>query len=235
MTTTTQRQTPRRIAIIGGTGAQGKGLGARFAAAGHTVTLGSRDADRAAATATELTEVVRAAAPDAGAITGARNEDAVRDADVIVVATPWDDSPTSVAWLAPYAEGKVVVSCVNPLGFDKQGPYGLAVAAGSAAEHIAAQLPGALVAGAFHHVAAPKLVRFDTPLRDDVLVASDDPTALEITCALAASVAGRPGINAGRLRMCRHLEPMTATLISINKAYRTHSGITISNVELTAE
>ena len=221
-----------RIAIIGGTGAQGKGLAARFAAVGHTVALGSRNAERAIAAATELRGVVPV---DAGEIIGAGNEAIAADADVIVVATPWDDSPTSVAWLAPYAEGKVVISCVNPLGFDKRGPYGLVVEAGSAAEHIAAQLPGALVAGAFHHVAAPKLVKFDKPLNDDVLVASDDPTAMDVTCELAASVAGRPGINAGALRMCRHLEPMTATLISINKTYKTHSGIAISNVELAQD
>lgn len=226
--------TPKRIAIVGGTGAQGRGLAARFAAAGHTIVLGSRDAERAAASAAELAAIVAEAVPSAAPITGASNDDAVRDADVIVVATPWDDSPSSVAWLAPHAEGKVVISCVNPLGFDKRGPYGLSVAAGSAAEHIATQLPGALVAGAFHHVAAPKLVKFGQPLRDDVLVASDDATAMEVTCALAATVAGRPGINAGALRMCRHLEPMTATLISINKTYKTHSGITISNVELPA-
>jgi NADPH-dependent F420 reductase len=216
------------IAIIGGTGAQGRGLAARFAAAGHTVVLGSRDATRAGESAAELTAILPTGSTT---VTGASNEDAVRDADVIVVATPWDDSPTSVTWLAPYAEGKVVISCVNPLGFDKRGPYGLTVAAGSAAEHIAAQLPGALVAGAFHHVAAPKLVKFDKPLTDDVLVASDDAMALATTSELAATVAGRPGINAGALRMCRHLEPMTATQISINKAYKTHSGITISNVE----
>lgn len=226
---------PQRIAIIGGTGAQGRGLAARFASVGHTVVIGSRDAERASASAAELADIVTSAVPDAGAIIGASNEDAVRDAEVIVVATPWDDSPSSLAWLAPYAVGKVVISCVNPLGFDKRGPYGLTVEAGSAAEHIAAQLPGALVAGAFHHVAAPKLVKFDRPLSDDVLVASDDPTAMALTCALAESVAGRPGINAGALRMCRHLEPMTATLISINKTYKTHSGITISNVDLARE
>ena len=224
--------TPQRIAIIGGTGAQGRGLAARFAAAGHTVVLGSRDGDRASASAAELTELLPAGSTT---VTGASNEDAVRDADVIVVATPWDDSPSSVSWLAPYVDGKVVISCVNPLGFDKRGPYGLTVEAGSAAEHIAAQLPGALVAGAFHHVAAPKLVKFDKSLGDDVLVASDDPTAMAVTCELAATVGGRPGINAGALRMCRHLEPMTATLISINKAYKTHSGIMISNVELVSD
>ncbi|BBH18398.1 NADPH-dependent F420 reductase [Nocardioides baekrokdamisoli] len=221
-----------RIAIIGGTGAQGKGLAARFAAAGHTVALGSRDAERAIAAAVELSDLMPAGA---GEISGAANEAIADGADVIVVATPWDDSPTSVAWLAPYAAGKVVISCVNPLGFDKRGPYGLVVDAGSAAEHIAAQLPGALVAGAFHHVAAPKLVKVDQALGDDVLVASDDATAMAVTCELAATVAGRPGINAGALRMCRHLEPMTATLISINKTYKTHSGINISNVELASD
>ena len=152
---------------------------------------------------------------------------------MIVVATPWDASPSSHAWLAPLVEGKVVISCVNPLGFDKHGPFGLAVDAGSAAEHLARQLPGALVAGAFHHVAAGRLAQLENQMHDeDVLVASDDLRALETTCELARAVVGKRGIDAGPLRACRQLEPWTAVLININKGYRTHSGIAVRNVGL---
>lgn len=219
---------PYDIAILGGTGAQGRGLAARFAHAGHTVTLGSRDGARAEAAAAEFSSELGSELE----VTGAANADAAARASVIVVATPWDDSPTSHDWLAPLAAGKVVISCVNPLGFDKSGPFGLRVEAGSAAEHLAAQLPDALVAGAFHHVAAGRLIDLSQSLDDeDVLVATDHDEALAVTCKLALAVSGRIGIDAGPLRMCSILEPLTATLIAVNKNYRTHSGIALRNVD----
>lgn len=217
------------IAILGGTGAQGRGLGVRFAAAGHAVVLGSRDRARADCAAEGMQDLLPPDAKDR--VSAATNAEAAAQADVILVATPWDDSPTSHAWLSPLATDKVVISCVNPLGFDKSGPFGLAVSAGSAAEHLARQLPEARVAGAFHHVAAGRLADLRHSLDDeDVLVASDDLTALRITCDLARSVSRRRGIDAGPLRVCRQLEPWTAVLIGVNKNYTTHSGIALRNV-----
>ena len=221
--------TPHTIAIIGGTGAQGRGLAVRFAAAGHRVILGSRDAARAVAAATELSDNRGGRLMVVG---GDSNEGAAARAQVVVIATPWNPDRASVAELEPHSRGKVVISCVNPLGFDKRGPYGLEVAAGSAAEHFAALLPEAKVAGAFHHVAASRLLDLACELSgEDVLVGADDLEALKVAVELSRAVSGRAGIDAGGLRACRQLEPWTAVLIGINQNYRTHSGIAVRNVD----
>jgi NADPH-dependent F420 reductase len=213
------------IAVIGGTGPQGKGLGYRFAKAGHTVVIGSRAADRAAGVAEEI--VARGVT---GSVTGASNADAAAAADLVLLAVPYDGHDELVAALADQLAGRIVVSCVNPLGFDKRGPYGLDVDR-SAAEAAAAIVPGARVTGAFHHVAAASLWSEEEYLdHEDVLVCGDDAEAVAAVVELAATVTGRPGIKAGALRLARQLEPLTAVLISINKAYKTRSGIKISGV-----
>jgi NADPH-dependent F420 reductase len=218
--------TSYRIAVVGGTGPQGKGLAYRFAKHGHAVVLGSRAADRAEAAAKEISDRV----PDA-TVSGAGNADAAADADVVVLAIPYDGHDDLVDDLAPVLEGKTVISCVNPLGFDKQGPYGLDVPSGSAAEGAAAILPESGVVGAFHHVSAVSLWGEEAFLdHEDVLVCGDDADAKQVAIDLARCVTGRDGIDAGRLRLARQLEPLTAVLISINKRYKTRSGIAISGV-----
>jgi NADPH-dependent F420 reductase len=127
--------------------------------------------------------------------------------------------------------GKVVVSCVNPLGFDKRGPYALAVPEGSAAEQAAAELPDSRVVAAFHHVSAVNLLGEKPVLDDeDVLVCGDDADAKQAVCELASTVTGRLGIDAGSLRLAHQLESLTAVLISINKRYRARSGVRITNL-----
>src|SRR3954452_16078154 len=110
------------IAVVGGTGPQGRRLGDRWARHGHRVFVGSRSAERAEATAAEILERV----PDAR-VSGASNADAAAQAEVVVLAVPYEGHDELVASLAEPLTGKVVVSCVNPLGFDKQGPYALDV------------------------------------------------------------------------------------------------------------
>ena len=220
------------IAVIGGTGPQGKGLGLRFAVAGHPVLLGSRSADRAQAAAEELSATLTG--PGAGLISGAENAKAAAAADVVVLAVPYDGHAELVASLRAELAGKVVISCVNPLGFDKRGPFGLAVAEGSAAEQAAVLLPGSRVTAAFHHVSAVTLLGDGHGLdAQDVLVCGDDPDARAIVVELAATVTGRPGIDVGPLRMARQLEPLTAVLISINKRYKAHSGVLITGLPET--
>jgi NADPH-dependent F420 reductase len=213
------------IAVIGGTGPQGRGLAYRWARHGHTVVLGSRAADRAEATAAEIRERL----PEAS-VRGAANADALEGADVVVLAVPYDGHDELVTALAGGLAGKVVVSCVNPLGFDKQGPYGLDVER-SAAESAAAIVPDARVVGAFHHVSAPSLWGSADYLdHEDILVCGDDSEAKELVIGLAQAVTGRDGVDAGRLRLARQLEPLTAVLISINKRYKTRSGVAISGI-----
>jgi len=214
------------IAVVGGTGPQGRGLAYRWARHGHRVVLGSRSAERARATATEVSERL----PEAQ-VTGTTNEEAVRAADVVVLAVPYDGHDDLVASLADSLAGKVVISCVNPLGFDEHGPFALDVPGGSAAETAAALVPGARVVGAFHHVSAPRLWGKREYLdHEDVLVCGDDEDAKQVAIELARAVTSRPGVDAGRLRIARQLEPWTAVLISINKRYKVRSGTAISGL-----
>ena len=214
------------IAVIGGTGPQGRGLAYRWARHGHRVVLGSRSAERAQEAAEQITARV-----DGAEVTGATNADAAAGADVVVLAVPYDGHDDLVASLAGPLAGKTVISCVNPLGFDKQGPYGLDVPGGSAAETAAALVPEATLVGAFHHVSAPSLWGDAEYLdHEDVLVCGDDPEAKAVAIELARAVTSRDGVDAGRLRIARQLEPWTAVLISINKRYKTRSGTSISGV-----
>lgn len=218
--------TTYHIAVIGGTGPQGKGLAYRWAKHGHEVVLGSRSAGRAEAAAKEIADRL----PDA-TVSGAENADAADGADVVVLAVPYDGHDDLVRSLADHLAGKVVISCVNPLGFDKQGPFGLDVPGGSAAESAASMVPDARVVGAFHHVSAVNLWGDEEYLdHEDVLVCGDDPDAKAVAIELARAVTSRDGVDAGRLRIARQLEPWTAVLISINKRYRTRSGTAISGI-----
>jgi NADPH-dependent F420 reductase len=214
------------IAVIGGTGPQGRGLAYRWARHGHRVVLGSRSAERAQEAAGRIAERL----PDAS-VTGTTNADAASGADVVVLAVPYDGHDELVASLVGQLAGKVVVSCVNPLGFDKQGPFGLDVPGGSAAETAASLAPEARLVGAFHHVSAVTLWGEEDYLdHEDVLVCGDDEEAKAVAIELARAVTSRDGVDAGRLRIARQLETWTAVLISINKRYKTRSGTSISGL-----
>lgn len=213
------------IAVVGGTGPQGRGLAYRFALAGHPVVIGSRDADRADEKATEINSKL-----DEPIVTGATNAGAAAASDVVLLAVPWDGHAELVTGLADQLAGKIVISCVNPLGFDAAGPFGL-VLEESAAQEAQRLVPSARVVGAFHHVAALSLWKTPDALsHEDVLVCGDDEESKNTIIELAASVTGKPGIDAGGLRLARQLEPLTAVLISMNKRYKTRSGIAITGV-----
>ncbi|MGW6425096.1 NADPH-dependent F420 reductase [Nocardia sp. NPDC055053] len=221
------------VAVIGGTGAQGKGLAYRFARHGHDIVLGSRVAHKAEAVAAQVTERLAEVA-GAGSARGAANADAVAGADVVLLAVPYDGHDELVASLAAEGalDGKTIISCVNPLAFDKRGAHGRVIngGEGSAAESAAELAPAATVVGAFHNVSAPALWGKDEFLDEDVIVVGDSAEGKQIAIDLAASVAGRPGIDGGKLRLARALEPLTAVLISINRKHKAHSGIRITGL-----
>jgi NADPH-dependent F420 reductase len=215
----------RTIAVLGGTGPQGRGLARRWAAAGLEVVLGSRSAERAATTAKELAEAT------GGRVSGAANEDAARAADIAVVAVPWDGHGELLQGLAEALAGKIVVDCVNPLGFDKQGPYPLVPEEGSAAQQAAALLPDSTVVAAFHHLSA---VLLEDPAVDsvecDVLVLGEDREATDVIRALADLLPGGRGVYGGRLRNAHQVEALTANLIAINRRSKTHAGIRVTGL-----
>jgi 8-hydroxy-5-deazaflavin:NADPH oxidoreductase len=220
---------PYRIAVVGGTGPQGKGLAYRFAKGGHDVVVGSRAVEKAESAAAEI--IGRLPARGAGTVRATTNADACAQADVVLLAIPYDGHDELVAKL-PLNE-KTVISCVNPLAFDKRGAHGQVIdeGLGSAAETAQRVAPGAAVVGAFHHVSAVKLWGSSDFLdEEDVLVCGDSPEGKEVAIELARSVTGRPGVDAGSLRLARQLEPLTAALININRRYKTHAGVRISGL-----
>jgi NADPH-dependent F420 reductase len=207
------------IGVLGGTGDQGRGLARRLVLAGQKVIIGSRDAGRAAA-----------AAQTCGA-TGAANSDCAAAADIVIVAVPWEGHRELLASLTGPLAGKVVVDCVNPMGFDKQGAYALPVPEGSAAQQAAAVLPDSTVVGAFHHVSATLLLDPEVDdLDQDILVLGDDRNATDLVQALADLLPGARGVYAGRLRNCGQVEALTANLVSVNRRYKGHAGLRITDI-----
>jgi 8-hydroxy-5-deazaflavin:NADPH oxidoreductase len=215
------------LAFLGGTGDQGRGLARRLALAGHSVVLGSRSAERAA----EAAASVRAGLPEDADVSGATNAEAAERAEIAVVAVPYDGHAPLLADLAAALRGKIVIDCVNPLGFDGQGAFALDVAEGSAAQQAAALLPDSVVVAAFHHVSAvllldPAVDRVDT----DVLVLGEDRAATDTVQALVADIPGMRGVYAGRLRNAHQVEALTANLIAVNRRYKAHAGLRVTDV-----
>jgi 8-hydroxy-5-deazaflavin:NADPH oxidoreductase len=213
------------VAVVGGTGPQGRGLARRWARAGVSVVIGSRDAARAEATAATLAEAT------GGTVTGAGNADAAAAADVVVVAVPWDGHAALLTELAGTLAGKVVVDCVNPLGFDKQGAYALPVEEGSATQQAASLLPDSTVVGAFHNISAVLLEDDEIEaVPTDVLVLGDVRSATDLVQALASVVPGMRGVYGGRLRNAHQVEALTANLISVNRRYQAHAGVRVTDI-----
>jgi 8-hydroxy-5-deazaflavin:NADPH oxidoreductase len=214
-----------KIGILGGTGPQGRGLATRLAVSGHEVLIGSRSPERAEAIAAETGQP-----NSSGRIVGVGNSDAAA-ADLVIVSVPYHGHADLLSTLARELAGKIVVDCVNPLGFDKRGPFPLRVAAGSAAQEAQQLLPDSTVIAAFHHVSAvllndPTVDRF----ADDVLVLGEDRDAVALVCELVTAIPGARGVYAGRLRNAGQVEAFAANLIAINRRYQTHAGLAITGV-----
>jgi 8-hydroxy-5-deazaflavin:NADPH oxidoreductase len=218
------------VGVLGGTGPQGRGLAVRLAAAGQRILLGSRDADRAAEVAKDVAQ--RAAAGGAQvSVQGGSNIDVAGAADLVIVAVPFAGHAATLAELAAPLAGKTVVDCVVPMGFDELGAYVLDVAEGSVTQQAAALLPDSSVVGAFHHLSAVLLEDLSRPTLDgDVMVVGDDRAATDTVQALAGRLPGMRGIYAGRLRNARQVEALTINLVSVNRRYKVHAGIRVTDV-----
>ena len=213
------------LAVLGGTGPQGRGLARRFAQAGLTVVIGGRSAERSAGVAAELSA-------DIGVeVSGTDNRTASEQGDIVLVVVPWEGHGELLTELKPALDGKIVVDCVNPLGFDKQGAYALAVEEGSATQQAAAILTESTVVGAFHNVSAVLLEDPDVDdLGTDVLVLGDEREATDLVQALADTIPGVRGIYGGHRRNAHQVEALTANLISMNRRYKAHAGVRVTDV-----
>ena len=202
-----------RIAIVGGTGKEGSGLAVRWARAGHSIIIGSRDGGKAKATAAELT------AAGHGAIAGDDNAAAVAAADVIVLSVPYAAHGDSVKTIAAAAAGKVLIDVTVPLVPPKVSRVQLP--AGRAAALEAQALLGAAtpVAAALHHVSHAHLADPTHAIHCDVLVCADDERAKTTALGLVRDL-GLRALDAGPLDNAVALESLTPVLIYMNKKYK---------------
>jgi 8-hydroxy-5-deazaflavin:NADPH oxidoreductase len=220
---------PGRVAVIGGTGDEGFGLAARWATAGIDVVIGSRDQGRAEDAAQRLSQLVGAAH-----VSGATNDAAARDAEVIVVTVPFSGQATIYKSIAEHVpDGAVVVDCTVPVGAAVGSKVGhvLGVWEGSAAQQAQGILPkGTLLCAAFHTLAAVALADLAVPLEGDVLTCgpkAGKPAVKE----LVEAIPNLRYVDAGPLENARIVEPITALLVGINRRYQTdRAGIQITGL-----
>ena len=215
------------IAIVGGTGPEGSGLALRWAQAGETVVIGSRDPQRASAIALEIQKQT------GGKVSGAENNAACQSAEIVVLTIPFEVHSTMLKQLKPaLRSGQIVVDTTVPLAASVGGrpTRTLGVWQGSAAQEAAELVPeGVAVVAAFHNVSA-ELVKQDGPVDCDVIVCSDDKRAARTVRELARKIPGVRALDGGRLENARIVEQITALLIGLNIRHKGHSGLRITGL-----
>ncbi len=217
------------IAILGGTGPAGMGLALRWARAGETIIIGSRDAQRAQ----QAAEKIKQRTGNQSLVSGMENSAACAAADLLVLTVPFEGQATLLKQLKPAIRaGSVLIDATVPLAASVGGRASrtLGVWQGSAAQQAAELVPkGVNVAAAFHNLSA-ELLNGDDALDCDVIVCSDDSNAGELTRALAAKIPGVRAIDGGKLENARILEQITALLIGLNIRHKGHGGIRITGL-----
>jgi NADPH-dependent F420 reductase len=223
---------PRTIAVLGGTGPEGYGLAVRWARAGETVIVGSRDAKRAQDAAARIKAAVNNAI-----VSGDENVAACASADLLVLTVPFEGHAALLKQIKPAIRtGSIVIDTTVPLAASVGGraTRTLGIWQGSAAQETAELVPkGVSVAAAFHNASA-ELLNADGPVDCDVIVCSDDPNATLEVRSLAAKIPGVRAIDGGKLETARILEQITALLIGLNIRHKGHSGIRITGLPKAA-
>jgi 8-hydroxy-5-deazaflavin:NADPH oxidoreductase len=224
----------RPIAILGGTGPAGTGLALRWARAGETIIIGSRDAARAQQTAAAIQQK---AGPQSH-ISGMENSAACAAAKVLMLTVPFEGQAALLKQLKPsISPGSILIDATVPLAASLGGRASRTVGVwqGSAAQQAAELVPKEVsVAAAFHNLSADLLNDLgsngDVPLDCDVIVCSDDPAAAQLTRELAAKIPGVRAIDGGKLENARIVEQITALLVGLNIRHKGHAGIRITGL-----
>lgn len=223
----------RPIAIIGGTGPAGLGLALRWARAGETIIIGSREEQRAQLAAA----AVQLKVGNHANISGMENSAACTAADVLTLTVPFEGQAALLKQLkSSITEGSILIDATVPLASAVGGRASrpLGVWQGSAAQQTAELVPkGVSVVAAFHNLSAD-LLNGDAPLDCDVIVCSDDPDAAQLTRELAAKIPGVRAIDGGKLENARIVEQITALLIGLNIRHKGHAGIRITGLPTAA-
>jgi len=221
------------IAILGGTGPAGLGLALRWARAGETIIIGSRNAERAREAATKIKEQLGGKAN----IIGQENSVACAAADLLALTVPFEGQAALLKQLKPsFRPGSVLIDCTVPLASSVGGRASrtLGVWQGSAAQQSAELVPkGVTVVAAFQNCSADVMYG-DDPVECDVIVCSDDPNAIQLVCKLATKIPGLRAIDGGKLENAHIVEQITALLIGLNIRHKGHGGIRITGLPATA-
>jgi hypothetical protein len=219
----------RTIAVLGGTGAEGFGLALRWAIAGETVIIGSRDAKRAQ----EAADRIKLRTGASANVSGMENAVACAAADLVVLTIPFESQAALLKQLKlAFRAGTIVVDATVPLAASVGGRASrtLGVWQGSAAQQTAELLPsGVTVVAAFQNIGA-EILNAEGPVDCDVLVCSDQAEASETVRSLAAKIPGVRAIDGGKLENARILEQITALQIGLNIRHKGHSGIRITGL-----
>ena len=221
----------RTIAIIGGTGPAGTGLALRWARAGETIIIGSRDAARAEQTA----EVIRARVGANAKVSGMENTTACAATDLLMLTVPFEGQAALLKQLKPaIRSGSILIDATVPLAASVGGRASrtIGVWQGSAAQQTAELVPkGVSVAAAFQNVSADILNGdINANVECDVIVCSDDPNATQIAMELATKIPGVRAIDGGKLENARIIEQITALLIGLNIRHKGHGGIRVTGL-----
>lgn len=215
------------IAVLGGTGPAGRSLAVRLASVGYEVVIGSRSKSRAL----EVRDDLVARWPDRSlSLDGADNESAA-EADIVVIATPWDAAASTAKSVEPQLQGKVVISMANALARVGHEFQPLVPPRGSVAANVAAAIPRAMVAAAFHHLPARELGALDHPIDFDVLICSDHQPATEATAEVVRRIPGLRPLDAGELSNAAPIEAFAAVLLQLNARYRTRVAIKLTGID----
>ena len=218
------------LAFLGGTGPEGRGLALRLAASGEDVIIGSRDAQRAADAAVELSALVENVSGH-GLISGADNLEAASSADAAFLTVPYEAQAPMLPQLSESLAGKVVVNVIAPMRFERgKGAIAVPVDAGSAAEEAQGMLPDSQVVAAFQNVSAEELQELGHQMDGDVVICSDSAEAKELVMSYTAKIASLRPVDGGGLGNSKYVEQITPLLVNINRIYKVHSGIRIVGV-----
>jgi 8-hydroxy-5-deazaflavin:NADPH oxidoreductase len=225
----------RTIAIIGGTGPAGTGLALRWARAGETVIIGSRDSVRAEQTVETIRKRVGANAQ----VSGMENSAACAASDLLLLTVPFEGQAALLKQLKPAIRaGSILIDATVPLAASVGGRASrtLGVWQGSAAQQTAELVPkGVSVVAAFQNVSADVLNgNLDEDVDCDVIVCSDDPNATQIAMELAVKIPRIRAIDGGKLENARIIEQITALLIGLNIRHKGHGGIRITGLPESA-
>ncbi len=215
-----------RIGILGGTGPAGGALAVRLASVGFETVVGSRSRYRAM----EAVDTLRQLWPDRElTITAGDNHDAA-EADLVVIATPWDGATQTAKSVEDALHGKVIISMANALTRIGKEFQPLVPPRGSVAASVQAVLPRSQVAAALHHVPATELGDLDHPIESDVLICSDFPAATEATAALIAKIPNMRPLDCGELSLATPIESFTAVLLQLNVRYKTRVAVKFTSI-----